>query len=131
QWNFRRVHGVFPRTGDGVPGADGDADGEGVTCGFAGAGGADAAGLVFGPGCVFGGAFGGFAAAAGWLCASESCPSTAIDFGVALGAGEVLALGVALPAGEGPAFALGEDAAIGPAAAGFLSANSASMISIA
>src|ERR1700716_449309 len=70
-----RTHGVLPRTGNGVPGAEGEADGEGLFCAFAGAGGAEAAGLVFGPGCVFGGAGGGFAAAAGWLGGSEFGPA--------------------------------------------------------
>src|SRR4051812_24155524 len=63
--SVKASHGVFPRTGSGVPAAEGDADGEGLAWGFAGAGGADAAGLEFGPGWVFGGAGGGFAAAAG------------------------------------------------------------------
>jgi hypothetical protein len=100
--------------------------------------GTDAAGLAFGPGWVFGGAAGGFIAAAGWLCASESWPSTAFGFGVVLmsAAGVALAFAggeaAALPAGEAEAFgaaevcgaATGDAATTGPPVVGFLSANS-------
>ena len=122
-------------------------DGEGLTCGLAGAGGAVAAGLVFGPGCVFGGADGGLTAAAGWLCASDLGPATEVGFGVvlavALAAGVALALAAgdafafeagetaALGAGEVWGAALGDAAAIGPAAVGFLAGSSTSINCIA
>lgn len=118
-------------------------DGEGLTCGFAGAGGAVAAGLAFGPGCVFGGAEGGFTAAAGGLRDSDLGPVTETGFGVVLAlgvalapaAGEALALGdgeeAALGAGEVWGAAAGEAATIGPAALGFLSGSSTSINCIA
>lgn len=135
----------MPRTGSGVPGAEGEADGDGLTCAFVDCEGTEAAGLAFGPGCVLGGAGGGFTAAAGWLCASELGPVTDVGFGVvpglaagdevvleagaavafvegdagALGAGDVVAFG----AGEACGAALAEAAAIGPATVGFFSAN--------
>ena len=110
---------------------------------MAGAGGAEAAGLEAGPCWVLGGAAGGFAAAAGWLCASESWPVTEVGFGVVLGlpagvaltlaAGDALVAGevAGLAAGEVWGAALGDSAAMGPAAAGFLSANSATVNFIA
>ena len=92
---------------------------------------------------MLGGAAGGFAAAAGWLCASESWPVTEVGFGVVLGlpagdalamvAGDALAAGevAGLAAGEVAGAALGDSAAMGPAAAGFLSANSSTVSFIA
>ena len=77
-----RPHGVLPRTGSGVPGADGDGDGEGLTGPLVVAEGGEAAGLVLGPGWVPGGAGGGLIAAAGWLWASECGPVTEVGFGV-------------------------------------------------
>jgi hypothetical protein len=48
---FERIfHGVFPRTGSGVPWADGEGFGEGETAALAGAEGGEAAGEVDGPG---------------------------------------------------------------------------------
>lgn len=139
----KRFHGVLPRTGSGVPGAEGDGDGDGLACGLTAADGGDEAGVVDGPGWVPGAAFGGLAAAAGWARISESGPVTdeglSVLLGVAVGAGVALALAageaVAPAAGEAaglvPGAAAGSGVAIGFAAVGFLSASCATVNFIA
>ena len=120
-------YGVAPAAGSGLTGGDfaggGDEAFGGCATGVAG----EAAGLVGAPGCVPGGAPGGFTAAAGCPRLSEFGPWTDVGFGVALavGAGEADAAGAALAAGEGSGVAMG------PATIGFLDARSTTASSIA
>ena len=83
------------------------------------------------PGCVPGGAPGGFTAAAGCPRASEFGPCTEVGFGVALGLAAGEADGVGAAAGAALAAAEGSGVAIGPAGIGFFDASSATVNSMA
>src|SRR2546428_9286910 len=124
--------GVFPRTGNGLPGADGVAFGVGETAGSAADVCGEAAGVLDAPGCEPGSAPAGLTAAAGCTPASERGPAIEIGLGVPVGcgAGDALGEGGAAPAGGGePACAAA--AAIGFAAAGLCRDSSATVNSIA
>src|SRR5919204_3690434 len=123
--------GVFPRTGSGLPGVEGDGFTDGATAGCAADEAGEAAGVADAPGCVPGCAPGGLAAAAGCARFSDSGPATEIGFGVPLGwgVGEAGGAGVAAPLGACEACGVGT--AIGFAGAGFCFANSATASCIA
>ena len=124
--------GVFPRTGNGLPGADGVAFGVGETAGWAADVCGEAAGVLDAPGCEPGSAPAGLTAAAGCTPASERGPAIEIGLGVPVGcgAGDALGEGGAAPAGAGEA-ACAAAAAIGFAGAGLCRDSSATVNSIA
>ncbi len=127
---LQSAHGVFPRTGNGVPGAAGVGKLEDVAGAWTAAEGGAAEGAVDGPGCVPGGAGGGLFVAAGWFRFSEVGPLTVVGLGVPLALIDGAGAGDAAKGAAPAAGALGSGV-IGFAGTGDFWASSATVNCIA